>query len=532
MWVLLGLLPRLSFAQLTYNGDVKRLLQAKCMYCHSSYGVAPFSMETYASTLPWADSMRSRVYNKKMPPWNAAHDQQFPDPERKFTNDRSLTPEQIDLIVNWVNQGAYEGDPADAPPNPPAPPSTWGIGTPDIILSMQAPFQVAEGDGGDIQRVFRVLNPTPVDIVISGLEIRPSNLRIAHHMVALLDDNGSAASEEATYGSSALGWNFYDYIDYTDLPIAIWSSRGDAQAYSEDRVLRIPAGMEMTIQIHYYDDLLSEGEVQFDQTEIGLKIAQNPAAQEVFVQAPTWTDFEIPPNVEEEVITRSFNIIEDVHIWAVYPHMHHNAMTSEIFATLPDSSTVRLLYIDRWNFDWHNFYVYNKGLAIPAGSEISMTSTFFNFNDVPVPGGDGSFDEMMAVGYAWTNDVEGISSPVLDLTPPKILSLDWNGATGELEIVFSEVVEQPRYPYDVKIAGAGGAISPIITNFSGTTLELTFNPVELIQPFSGLVLGYFGIKDLAGNYLDVNGNGIGGEFADRLVFADPNNSSTNWEYYE
>ena len=38
---------------------------------------------------------------------------------QKFKNDMSLTDEQIDTIVSWVDQGAPQGDPKDLPPPKP-----------------------------------------------------------------------------------------------------------------------------------------------------------------------------------------------------------------------------------------------------------------------------------------------------------------------------------------------------------------------------------------------------------------------------
>ncbi len=50
-----------------------------------------------------------------MPPWHI-------DPSvgvQKFKNDMSLTDKQIDLITQWVDAGAPQGDPKDMPPPKP-----------------------------------------------------------------------------------------------------------------------------------------------------------------------------------------------------------------------------------------------------------------------------------------------------------------------------------------------------------------------------------------------------------------------------
>ena len=96
----------------TFYKDVLPVLQKNCQTCHRPGEAAPFPLLTYAQARPWAGSMRLMVKQKQMPPW-------FADPGfGHFSNDRSLTPQEISTIVAWVNAGSPEGDPADLPPPP------------------------------------------------------------------------------------------------------------------------------------------------------------------------------------------------------------------------------------------------------------------------------------------------------------------------------------------------------------------------------------------------------------------------------
>ncbi len=47
-----------------------------------------------------------------MPPWHIDKSVGV----QKFKNDMSLSDEQIETIVAWVDQGAPQGNPADMPP--------------------------------------------------------------------------------------------------------------------------------------------------------------------------------------------------------------------------------------------------------------------------------------------------------------------------------------------------------------------------------------------------------------------------------
>src|SRR6266496_4549664 len=95
----------------TFAKDVAPILQEKCQECHHAGSMAPMSLVTYAETRPWAKAIRERVITHQMPPWHI-------DPTvgvQQFKNDMSLSQDQIDTIVHWVDQGAPIGDAKDMP---------------------------------------------------------------------------------------------------------------------------------------------------------------------------------------------------------------------------------------------------------------------------------------------------------------------------------------------------------------------------------------------------------------------------------
>lgn len=110
----------------TFTRDAAPILQRNCQECHRPGEIGPFSLITYEQTRPWAKAIKAAVLEKKMPPW-------FADPHYgKFSNDRSLSQQEIDTLVNWVDGGAPKGDPQAMPPpgnryNPdPSKEVTWG----------------------------------------------------------------------------------------------------------------------------------------------------------------------------------------------------------------------------------------------------------------------------------------------------------------------------------------------------------------------------------------------------------------------
>ena len=100
----------------TFTKDVAPIFQDKCEACHRPDSIAPMSLVTYAEARPWARSIKARVADHQMPPWNIDKSVGV----QSFKNDRSLNDKQIDTIVKWVDAGAPQGNPKDMPA-----PRTW-----------------------------------------------------------------------------------------------------------------------------------------------------------------------------------------------------------------------------------------------------------------------------------------------------------------------------------------------------------------------------------------------------------------------
>src|SRR4029453_5620578 len=121
----------------TFTKDVAPIFQQKCKACHPPEAIPPMSLRTYEEARPWARSIRSRVELRQMPPWHIDRTVGI----QHFKNDRSLTDDQIDTIVRWVDAGAPKGDPKDMPPPKQfADDAVWGFAAmfgqkqPDLIL--------------------------------------------------------------------------------------------------------------------------------------------------------------------------------------------------------------------------------------------------------------------------------------------------------------------------------------------------------------------------------------------------------------
>jgi hypothetical protein len=99
--------------KVTFDREIIRLFNTHCISCHREGGTA-FSLMTYKDARPWAKAIGEEVLQRRMPPWGAVKG--FGD----FRNDQGLTEEQLELIVDWEEGGAPEGEEKDLPAPPKA----------------------------------------------------------------------------------------------------------------------------------------------------------------------------------------------------------------------------------------------------------------------------------------------------------------------------------------------------------------------------------------------------------------------------
>ena len=92
-----------SYSQTTYHKDIYPIILKNCINCHRSDGYGPFSLTTYDDIKKRSQFIKHVISNRIMPPWNANNHY------RDFANNRSLSDEQIKIIINWIDSGSVEG---------------------------------------------------------------------------------------------------------------------------------------------------------------------------------------------------------------------------------------------------------------------------------------------------------------------------------------------------------------------------------------------------------------------------------------
>ncbi|HSP35726.1 MAG TPA: hypothetical protein VLU46_15545, partial [Thermoanaerobaculia bacterium] len=128
------------------------------------------------------------------------------------------------------------------------------------------------------------------------------------------------------------------------------------------------------------------------------------------------TTFTIPPNDADYKVTAAFTTPPlDVHLWAIFPHMHLLGRSMKVEATSPGGQSQCLIDIDNWDFHWQGMYLYKQPVAIPALTRLSLEAHYDNSagnptnpNDPPKPvsWGEQTTDEMCIAFIGFTVDVE------------------------------------------------------------------------------------------------------------------------------
>ncbi len=114
--------------KVTWSGDVASIVQRRCAGCHVAGGFGPMALTRYEQARDWSRAMSDHAMDGFMPPWPAAAG------VGDFSNDRSLTPTEIELLALWAEGGAAEGTAAAAPPTP----APSAIRAPDVIKDLPA----------------------------------------------------------------------------------------------------------------------------------------------------------------------------------------------------------------------------------------------------------------------------------------------------------------------------------------------------------------------------------------------------------
>lgn len=405
--------PQLMSAQaaktITFTKDIAPVFQEKCQACHRADSMAPMSLVTYEEARPWAKAIRERVITRQMPPWHIDKTVGI----QKFKNDRSLSDEQIAMIVKWVDGGAVKGDMKDMPaPKQWPDESKWAFadmygGTPDLII--KSPDWSVPAVGLDAW--YKPVVPTGLTEArwVRAIEIHPATVKgrkVTHHALARLQQEDGAgrtdvAADLDNAAAPAVGGLFMEWAV---------GKQGEIMRPNSGKLM-LP-GSKIVFEMHYH----SVGEAITDHVELGIYFypkGQEPKYRQTLaaLQSVAGGSRNIDIAPESTFVSQNFIPMRQAgRIENFQPHMHLRGKAMSLEAILPTGATIMLSSVNNFDFKWMNNYIYADDAAplLPKGTILKVTSWYDNTaanKNNPDPNqwvgfGDRTVDEM---GHAWIN---------------------------------------------------------------------------------------------------------------------------------
>jgi cbb3-type cytochrome c oxidase subunit III len=388
----------------TFAKDIAPIFQEKCEECHHQGTAAPMSLSTYKEARPWAKSIRERVITRNMPPWHIDKTVGI----QRFQNDSSLTDEQINAIVQWVDSGAPLGDVKDLPPPKQWPDNDWRLakhfGPPDFVLKSEDYTMPAQGQ--DVW--FRPVTDVPLTEPrwVRAVEVRPgatAGRKIMHHvLVGLLQEEAGAGPGRANPAEANAGPGL----------LMEWAIGKNYDVYRPNTGKLLSPGARISWELHLY----AVGEQIRDHAELAVYLYPKGETPKYHTRstlfhayATTIDDFDIPPN--SITTTQGFHALrQPARLESFQPHMHLRGKAMALKAILPDGAVQTLSYVNNFNFNWMNNYIYADDAApvLPKGTIINVIAWHDNtarnkHNPDPdqwVGWGNRTIDEM---AHAWVN---------------------------------------------------------------------------------------------------------------------------------
>jgi peroxiredoxin len=366
-------------APVSYAKDVAPILEKNCVQCHSPGNIGSWSMNGHRKVKSMAAMIEEVILARRMPPWDA-------DPAYgKFANNPSLSRQDAQTLLRWVQQGAPRGEGDDPLASlKVAAPTDWPLGPPDIILRLPKPENIP-ATGVLPYRHIEVRAGNAVEGWVGAIWVRPGNRKVLHHVIARVKEGGTK-----------------DHTGSNEMFVG-WAPGATLGKFPEGSGKFLPANARFDLELHY----TTNGSPQTDQTEIGLYLLkEKPALRYESVPLANQT-FEILPGDPNSEAQAMYGFRKDATLHSVTPHMHLRGRSMKFETLYPDGKREVIASIPRYDFNWQVTYQLATPKKIPSGTWAVLSGSWDNSPHNPtnpdpkktVHWGDQSFDEMFLGWY-------------------------------------------------------------------------------------------------------------------------------------
>jgi hypothetical protein len=376
-----------SAQDVTYTKDIASIIQTKCVTCHRPNEAAPFSLITYEDVAKRASFIKKVVEARYMPPWRA--DAHYVD----YSNNRSLSDEEIKKIVQWVDNKAPKG-PGKAPVAMNALIEGTSYGRkPDLVLKPNKPYTLP-GDNYERFLVYKIPFELPDSANIEAVEFFSNNKKIIHHVnyavhevppeidMTTAPDMINLSEEDRSKAAA------YQPFKKTITYYGGWIPGASYEAYPKGFGWVMPKRGVVLLTVHYAPSAKDEESISgvnlfFTKTPVERKVKVISFGSGGIGEKQIRPNFFIFPNAVQTFRLDVTNPGEDFSVLYVWPHMHLLGKAFKAYGVAPSGDTIRLVSVPEWDFRWQEIYKFKNMVRIPRGTKLHIEGTYDNTANNP-----------------------------------------------------------------------------------------------------------------------------------------------------
>ncbi|NND62722.1 MAG: redoxin domain-containing protein [Flavobacteriaceae bacterium] len=342
-------------SKVNYTNDIAPILAEYCVKCHNDNGIAPWSMTDYHTVSGWSSMMKQVLLSKRMPPWKA-------DPEvSAFENSLHLPDSNARKIIEWIDNGLTRGKGIDTLESISPVSKGWKYGEPNKIVELKTEEIPATGVIPYRYQEFSL--DLSEDTWISGLEIKPGNRKVVHHI--LLTSKNPDKTNPIVHRKKR---------KWIDNFIALGGSVDESTIFPDSTGVLFRKDETLVIQIHY----TPTGKPEKDQTKLGFYFSEGKPKKEFRSLSPANVKFTIPAYEKNVRIVARDTITKKIIIYSMAPHMHYRGKSIKMKAILPNGDEKVMVSVPDFSFNWQFMYKLENPMSLPAGSIIEVEGIFDN----------------------------------------------------------------------------------------------------------------------------------------------------------
>ena len=379
-----------AHAKISYEKSIAPMLIDNCVTCHRQGGIGPWQMTSYDMIKGFSPMIREVVRTERMPPWHA-------DPHYNvFSNDRSLSKDEIKTLVHWIEAGSPRGAGSDPLANLKKQWPEWALGEPDLIVEIPA-FDVPP-TGVIPYQMPMVDNPLDKDVWVRAVDFQPGDRTVLHHIIATMGTTPESVRDGGSLGGYVPGAG----------PMLLPENTG----------VQVKKDAKFFFQMHY----TVSGKAARDVSRMGLYFRKDAPPFQMRSAVLLNARLKIPANTKAHTESASKTFEHDVIVYNLLPHSHFRGKASNFIATYPDGRQETLLSVPNYDFNWQTTYELKTPKLLPAGTKVTHSTTWDNSTQNKanpdatrvVPWGQQTWDEMLygVVRFRYVDESEATAPKV------------------------------------------------------------------------------------------------------------------------